>query len=199
MERKFIIRSIAVFASLFLLTACIPHAMKKATTADDLAPGKTVVVMKVELVPPLGKHEQHFKWNDVGSKEFKDAVWFLTGDEYRRFETEPGIRDYKNRMILKLGETGYTVADNQPFFALTGMISLQFQPTMQRLSLPAGFKVDIRKGDQAVYLGTIRYHRDEFSEITKIEVVDEYGKELKAFRKKFGSHAKLKKRLLSSK
>jgi len=189
-----------VAAAVLLLTAsCVPPAMQKATSATDVTPGKTIVVMKVELVPALKKNEQHFQWSDIGTDELVNTVLYLTDEKFRRFKEEPGLADYKNRMGVKLGETSYMLTDNKPFYALTGMIVMGWQPTPEKLYLPAGFKVDIRQGDQAVYLGTIRYYRDEFSDITKVEIIDEYRREVKKFHEKFGAGVKLRKRLVVKK
>lgn len=195
MKMRSFVRFAVASAMAVLLSACVPPAMEKATTAPDA--GKTIIVAKVELIPPLQKAEQKFAWNVVGMDEFKNSVLFLPSDKYRRLEKEPSLLDYKKRFQLKLGETNYTLSDNKSFYVLTGMIMLASGEMVEHLYLPAGFKVDIRKGDQAVYLGTIRYYRDEFSGITKVEVIDDYKREYRKFRQKFGRHIKLKKRLVS--
>lgn len=61
--------------------------------------------------------------------------------------------------------------------------------------LPGGLKVDVKPGDKAVYMGTIRYHRNEFMDITKVEIKDHFGAESAAFKKKFGDSMVLRKRL----
>jgi len=171
--------------------------MEKATSAPDAGSGKTIVVAKVELIPGLQKEEQDFAWNVIGMDQYKNTVLFMTDEKYRRLESEPGLSDYKNRLELKMGETNYALTENKPFYALTGMIILASGDSVEHLYLPAGFKVDIRKDDRAVYIGTIRYYRDEFSGITKIEVIDDYKRENRRFHQKFGRDIKLTKRLIS--
>jgi len=60
---------------------------------------------------------------------------------------------------------------------------------------PAGFKVDVRPADRAVYIGTLRYRRNEFFQFTKRDVVDDYERANAEFRKKFGSRYALRKSL----
>jgi hypothetical protein len=66
------------------------------------------------------------------------------------------------------------------------MVFLEVGSGMSRARFPGGLKVALKPGDRAVYIGTLRYHRDEFFEITKVSIVDEYGAAQAEFRKKFG-------------
>ena len=66
----------------------------------------------------------------------------------------------------------------------------------ERAYLPGGLKIDIRPCDRAVYIGTIRYYRNEYFDITKAEINDDFSKENAAFKKKFGSKFPLKKRIV---
>jgi len=191
--------SIAVALLSLLLASCVPPAMSPAASAPEPGSHKTIVVCKIELDPPLQKNEQHFKWNELGTGQFENKVLLLTDQEYRQVGGDPELSDYKNRMELKLGETGYFMSENEPFYVLAGLIMMSMSPVMQKMYLPGGYKVPIRPGDQAVYIGTIRYHRDEFSEITKIEVIDDFRAERKRFYAKFGNGIKLKKRLITGK
>jgi hypothetical protein len=62
-----------------------------------------------------------------------------------------------------------------------------------RIEIPGGLRYDIRPGDKAIYVGTLRLHRDEFNEVTKAVFVDEYGAASAEFKKRFGSGATLRK------
>ena len=63
--------------------------------------------------------------------------------------------------------------------------------------LPTGFKVNIKPSDKAVYIGDIKYTRDDFNSITKVRLKNNYRKALKQFRKKFGKKVKLRKSLVT--
>lgn len=43
----------------------------------------------------------------------------------------------------------------------------------EKLWFPGGYYFDVPKGAAAVYIGTLRYYRDDFNSITRVEVIDE--------------------------
>ena len=47
------------------------------------------------------------------------------------------------------------------------------------LIFPAPIELDLRPGDKAIYIGTLRMHRDEFHEVTKAELRDDYAVAMK--------------------
>ena len=57
-------------------------------------------------------------------------------------------------------------------------------------------EVDIRPGDKAVYVGTLRLHRDEFHEVTKAELRDDYNEAMAEYRKRFAGEPLPRKALL---
>jgi hypothetical protein len=63
------------------------------------------------------------------------------------------------------------------------------------LWLPLRLEFDIRPGDRALYVGTWRARRDEFNEVTSVQVVDQYAAALAETRKRFGGDAALRKAL----
>jgi hypothetical protein len=52
---------------------------------------------------------------------------------------------------------------------------------------------DIKPADRAVYVGTFRFHRDEFNEVTKAEILDQYPEASAEFKKKLGNGNDLRK------
>jgi hypothetical protein len=66
------------------------------------------------------------------------------------------------------------------------------------LLFPAPIAFDIRPGDTAVYIGTLRLYRDEFHEVTKAEVRDDYGEASAQFRTKFPGAPLPRKALLKA-
>ena len=63
------------------------------------------------------------------------------------------------------------------------------------LWLPLRLEFDIRPGDRALYVGTWRAQRDEFNEVSSVQVLDHYVAALAEMRKRFGSDAVLRKAL----
>ncbi len=64
------------------------------------------------------------------------------------------------------------------------------------LMIPAPVELDIRPLDKAIYIGTLRLHRDEFHEVTRAEVRDEFAAANAEFKRKFGTQASLRKALI---
>lgn len=67
---------------------------------------------------------------------------------------------------------------------------------MSRAYFPGGLKATIRPRDKAVYIGTIRYYRDEFFDVSKVRIKDDYTHAKAEFKKKFGKKYSLRKALL---
>lgn len=83
-------------------------------------------------------------------------------------------------------------------YMVEGSVLVEFsrQGNIGRILLPVRFKIDIRQTDKAVYIGKIRYTRDDFNSITKVELKDDYNKANKIFRRKFGNRYRLRKSLI---
>ncbi len=78
------------------------------------------------------------------------------------------------------------------------MMWLELGAGQSKVYFPGGLKVSIQSGDKAVYIGTIRYHRDEFFNITKTRIVDDYGRANAEFKKQFGTKVALRKSLATA-
>ena len=72
------------------------------------------------------------------------------------------------------------------------------QTTMDRAELmfPSPARIDVRPGDRAVYIGTLRLHRDEFHEVTKVELLDHYAAAATEFHRRFPGSLPPRKALL---
>jgi hypothetical protein len=64
---------------------------------------------------------------------------------------------------------------------------------MGELLMPVPLELDVKPTDTAIYIGTIRLHRDEFNEVTKADILDQLGKAAVEFKNKFGSNAVFRK------
>jgi hypothetical protein len=64
--------------------------------------------------------------------------------------------------------------------------------TIPAILLPR-LEFDIKSTEKAVYVGTLRLHRDEFNEVTKAEILDHYAGASAEFKKKFGNRTVLRK------
>jgi hypothetical protein len=72
------------------------------------------------------------------------------------------------------------------------------QSVMDRSELlfPAPLALDLRPGERAVYIGTLRLHRDEFHEVTKAELLDHYAAASLEFHRRFPGNLPPRKALL---
>ena len=179
-----------------VLGGCAPAARVPLESFQSLSSGEMVLVGRVELVPPLRKGEQRVRGIVVGDVENK---MFLIADErLRPLPQDPGISDYAGRIEAKLGDHFFVRSKSEPFYILGGVLFLDIGGnSMQRIYFPGGLRVAAEPGDRAVYIGTLRYHRDEFFDISRVSVVDEYAEASKEFAKRFGNGQRLKKALLT--
>jgi hypothetical protein len=182
-------------ANLLLLSACAGPAKEPVESLFDLQGGDTIVVGRVELVPPLHKDEQKIKGLNSGA--FENKIFVMTDGQNRVLTKEPVVSDYSGRIEATLGKNFFVRSNNKPFFIIGGMMYLEVRgEVMNRAYFPGGLKVSIKPGDKAIYIGTVQYHRNEFFEITKITINDDYDNANTEFKNKFGSRIPLHKALL---
>jgi hypothetical protein len=190
-------RSLLILLSLgaFSLLA-IAGARKPIQSFKNLGSNETIVIGRVELVPPLHEHDQ--KLRGPMSGKFENKMFMMADKKYWELSEEPGFGDFKGRIDARFGEEFIVRSSNEPFFIIAGMmyLSLGHGPPDQAY-FPGGLKADIRPGDKAVYIGTIRYYRDDFFEVTHIEVIDDYERVNNDFIEQFGDGHPLRKTLLT--
>jgi hypothetical protein len=198
--RRLTFTRVRLAASLLLLgalSACVGAAREPVDSLSGLGGDETVVVGRIEIVPPLRKDEQKLK--GLGTGNFENKVFLLADEHYRVLTEEPGMADYAGRIEAILGKNFFVRSNSKPFFILGGMMYLDLGGReMNRAYFPGGLKVSIKPGDKAVYVGTVQYHRNEFFEITKAAIVDDYDRANAEFKKKFGAKYPLRKALLTS-
>jgi len=178
------------------LSACVGAAREPVESLTTLGGGETLVVGRVELVPPLSKDEQKIK--GLGTGGFENKIFLIIDDRYRVLKAEPVVADFTGRIEALLGKNFFVRSDSKPFFVIAGMLYLELGGSeMNRAYFPGGLKASLKPGDKAVYIGTIQYHRNEFFDVTKVAVVDDYESANAEFKKKFGTRNTLRKALLT--
>lgn len=178
-----------------LCVAAVASTRKPIDSFDKLGANETVVVGRVELVPPLHEHDQRLRGPFSG--KYANKMFMMVDEEYRELTEEPGWGDFKGRIDASFGEEFVVRSSTEPFFIIAGAMVLGLdQGVPDQAYFPGGLVVEIRPGDKAVYIGTIRYHRDEFFEVTRTEIVDEYERVNTEFRNQFGDTYPLRKALL---
>lgn len=158
--------------SVLLLQACaIPQALPQATS---LAAGDAdvVVIGKIELVPPLEPGEQKSRWNVIGEKRMF-RIWMATGAEFRPVRTsQVQASEFQSSLEADWGQPFMVKMPRQRTFFNGGLTFLDGVENA-KLWFPGGYYFDVPAGARAVYIGTLRFHRNDFNTITKVEVVDE--------------------------
>jgi hypothetical protein len=187
----------ALYALLALaLAGCAPAPRAPLNSLGDLASDEVMLVGRVELDPPLRKGEQRIRGNVIG--DFENRLYLLADEKLRPMPDEPRVADYAGRIEAPLGSTFFVRSKGAPFYILGGVLFLEMGgSSMQRAYFPGGMQVVIKPGDRAVYIGTLRYYRDEFFEVKRVSVVDDYRAASAEFAAKFGSQAVLRKALMT--
>jgi hypothetical protein len=184
---------IPVFALIVFSLGSYNAAAKQLKSLKSLDEDEIVLVGRVELLPPLEDFEQNLK--TIGSKRYKNVASFIIGERTVDLEN-PKLRDNKYADGVQLGQDFYIRRKrNDPLFYSGSMIltSSVMGGSVGRIVLPGGLKYAIGASDKAVYIGTFRYHRDDYDAITKVDLVNEFDKAQEAFVERFGSKVKLRR------
>lgn len=190
-----------ITSSSLLFSGCMAVGnMPAAVDLSVVGSSSTILVGKVQLSPPLEDAEQRTHWNVIGDGAIKNRMLIFTHPEKTSFNREKdySFRGMKNSIIANLGETFFLKAPKQSTNILAGMVSLELSGySNDQLYFPGGFRINIEPDDQAVYIGTLIYHRNDFHEIVKVELKDEFKQSKQQFKEKFGGRVQLKKSLLT--
>ena len=162
-----------LFFCLALQACAVPQLLPAATDLKANA-SEVVVIGKIELVPPINTaFEQRTHWNVIGEGRMLAHVLVATGAEYRPVETSKLVgADFQNSLEVRWGVPFMVKAPRQRTFINGGVTHLNVVE-QERLWFPGGYYFDVPSDAKAVYIGTLRYTRNDFNTITKVEVIDE--------------------------
>ena len=178
---------------LVALSGCI-KPLVQVKSLSEVGAKDIIVVGRVELKPPLKPGEQDIKLS--GPYNDENQYFFFINSKPVKVADSPDKTPYQDVLQAKFGSTFYVRNPRRPMhFTVTFVYMTLTRQKQERVWLPGGFVVEPQPGDRAVYMGTIRYHRNEFFDLTKVEIVDEFKKERVAFRKKYGKKFPLVKRI----
>lgn len=192
-----IVRNIFRFlisSSFIMLYGCSMAGGKfSPSTIHSLANDEILIVGKIMLNPPLRENEQKLSWS--ARDAFKDKAFVITGDKYRGFDEVDGF-SMRHLAQVDIGKTFFYREDLSDRLIYSGAyIQTELYSDQSRrdgkIYLPGGLQFALNKGHRAIYIGTIKYHRDEYSAITKTEIIDEFNEANKDFKEKYGSSIKL--------
>ena len=184
-----------------LLAGCV-SVSEDVGTVSELGTDAVLVVGKIEIVPPIKPEEQSFKALDPFNTKrhfLGRAILFMADKPQHQERTGTALNP-------PLQQTYFVTVPRDKRFMVRGSVTMAYAlRTVSRrqavtdqteLMFPAPLALDIRPGDKAVYVGTLRLHRDEFHEVTRAEVRDDYAKAVAEYRARFPGAALPRKALL---
>jgi len=192
-----------VFAAVLLIQACSTVKTMPEATSTELLPGKVVLVGKFVLNPPLGKLERN---NGSGSSrgiihlsdpsDYINKVFFsVTPQAAEKIDTSMMSKQWNNTLDATFGVTYFKQTDGGRSYLNAGMAYVDAE-LMDKAWLPGFMTYSPTAEAKAVYIGTVHYTRDDFWNITKVQVIDEYKSAKAEFEKRFGKSMRLEKALL---
>lgn len=191
----------SVLACAALLAACVPASdINPVDKLSAVPSGHTVLVGRVELYPALRPGEQELS---DSHKEYANKALLIVGNELRPVP-ELTYGDLSERIDAPFDQWFFVELPAQPTYILKGWVIMHAKvkvlgPTAQipdpAAPLEGVFKLNLEPGDQAVYIGTIKYYRNEFFDVDKVVVKDDYAVANTEFQRRFGRQATLRKRL----
>jgi hypothetical protein len=188
-------------------TSCT-FEVKKIRYLGDIDRGKVLIVGKVIYNPPLNRDSQDIS-TTTPEDWYRYKTRFVMGPKLHTIDGPlgpPALLAMGGAIETAQGETLYAQKDPVPTYMIGGIfykrVYLQWggrvtSEVFDCVLIPASFLLDIRPEDkdQAIYIGTIIYTRDNFWNITNISIVDDYIKEMPEFRIRFPD-LKLRKALI---
>lgn len=184
-------RLLTVVAIGLLLVGCVP-ALEEVKSAKDLQPNEVLLVGKVELVPKLEKFEQQ-NLKGIGTGKFKGRFGLIFAAQkpiYKKgSQSGTTYKQMDNYALVEPGKTFFVrYPKGKPIYYLGGVIYLSSDGgSLDAMKLPGGIKYAPRKNTRAIYLGTIRYYRDDYNAITKVRLINQLGQAKRALRKETGA------------
>lgn len=166
-----------VVAAMAVVTLGCVSSQPQLNRANELQPREVVLVGRIELVPPLFPHEQVLEAPLTG--RFRDKV-------LSRFSDSSALVD--------LGKEFYIRQPMSKTLLVSGgaVVIKTTNHVHEEIKLPGGLRYTLNPDDRAVYVGTVRYHRDDYNTITKTEVVDDYARVNREFVARYGAGLKLR-------
>ena len=184
------------FRFLIIFLIVIPTISLQACKSNKKIPTKNlrniIVVGKVEIIPKLTKVDQRLKryYDTYFSKQ---VIKF--NSKYKKGML-PSVSRRGERIVTGFNETfigTIKIEKNLYYIGTSVLLSDNGWITgAHQLQLPGGLEIKLDDGDKAVYIGTYKYYRNEFHDIVKIEMVDEYKTAKRIFSKKY-KNIKLRK------
>jgi hypothetical protein len=190
-----------VAAAVLLAAGCV-SVSEEAASPRDVGADAVVLVGKIEIRPPVKAEEQKYQagWDVFNTKRHFIGRAILFTADTPQYRERTG-----NALNPPLEETYFLKLPRSHRYIVKGYVSMELVSrgasarsgfNQTELAFPVPIEVDVRPGDKAIYIGTLRLHRDEFHEVTKAELRDDYNEAMAEFRKRFAGEPLPRKALL---
>lgn len=192
MRAKLLLCILIIFLGGCALPSFVPNATSLSAGVNEI-----VVIGKIELDPPVNANlEQQTHWNVVGDGRILNQLSMATGASPEPVSTSPiRMRDWQAGIDAKWGEIFVVKMPRQRTFFRGAMMQLDVM-SQDRLWFPGGVYFDIPDGAQAIYIGTLRYYRDDFNVILRAEVIDEFNTTKSELKQRFANTELIQRSLL---
>jgi hypothetical protein len=167
----------------------------QVTNLMFVAPDQAIIVGRIELHPPLQKGEQTLK--SSSGEELRNAFILYGGNRLRDF-TKSKPTTFEGSFATTLEKEFFIKAEKGTTFFVSGgtfytEFDLPYHITYHTFSSP--LQIEIMPDDEAVYVGTIQYYRDENNNVKTVMIRDDYQWADTQFKERFGTTKNLRKEL----
>ena len=191
----------AVFCA--ALAACIPETDSIADSVSRSS-DKVILVGSFEITPSI---PQALNTSQRVARPLENAL-FGSAEDFVGNRLVTGFLPFGTRVTRTIYSTPWTgtthsVPLDDLFFIEVDRTAIQLQPGQYFLSdsgvdtitLPGGLVTATHPSAQVVYVGTVRYRRDDFLAITDVNVSDRYSQAAAAIRSRYGPDTTIAKSL----
>ena len=185
------------------LSACIPST---DTVADDVSrrQDRVILVGSFEITPRIPQ-DLNVRRSVMRPTE---ELLFGSAQDFAGNRLVTGFQPFGTRVQRTIYSTPFAGATHsvpldELFFIEVDRTAIQLQPGQYFLSdagvdtitLPGGLVTATHPSAQVVYVGAVRYRRDDFLAITDVQVVDQFSQAAAAARSRFGPDVTIAKSL----
>lgn len=204
MKKIYLVRYfILSMLSVVMLSACgtMSDGRPMMQSTADLQNDEIAVVGRIELVPPLTAKEQDLK--TLTSDRFRGKAVAILSDKLMDMNNLP-LSAGNDAIMAKLGSVFFARMQKRSEYIYSGSYILAKSTAtasgymgqdvtihVGQINLPGGFQYDVKPGDRAIYIGTLRYYRNSHDDITSVKYIDDYKRVNKEFKARFGQHLEL--------
>lgn len=179
-----------IFPAILFLSGCMTARVSIEDLAEIDRATDVVVVGRIEIVPKITEEEVSLKMT-IGADELYRYFMMRIQDDIG--EMTDYTTDMEHMAAVKTEEVFYIPANrSEPFKFFGGWFYTKVHGgsgssrSTVFFHIKDGIKVEIPKNAGAVYLGTIKFKRDEFFNLKDIDFEqDDFEAEQKRFKKKF--------------